>query len=401
MMTDPELPEARARRGRPVTRILSAVGALLLFAATATFSYQLGARSGVPAAEPAPPTVEALEPIEELFQDLSSSAVEAPDDAALVEGGIEGMLDTLNDDYARYYDASDFAAFNAQLDGSFSGVGLLLEETPEGPVVVSVLEDTPAEEAGIEEGERIIGVDGEDLRDASIEEVVSRVKGEAGTEVRLELAGGPDGIREVTVTREDIDLPTLEQRVLDDGVGYIRLLQFTNQAGEDVRNAVEDLIAEDVPGLVLDLRGNPGGLLEEAVDVTGIFIEEGPVVSVQERVGERKTLDATGDAYEDLPLVVLVDGGSASASEIVAGAVQDRDRGTIVGERTFGKGTVQTIRTLSDGSGVKFTTARYFTPSGDSIEGVGVAPDRRVAEDDEQLAAAQQALDALTTASAQ
>ena len=405
-MTDEEFIEPYRSRGRTLSRALWALGVVLLLVASTTFAYQLGLRQRVGAgADRGLTATSELAPVEELYEDLTSSAAEAPDSEQLVRAGIQGMLDTLNDDYARYYSPSDFAAFNAQLDGSFSGVGLLLEEAPEGPVVVSVLENTPAERAGVEEGERIVGVDGKDMRDASLEEIVMLVKGEAGTEVTLRLAGGAQGAREVTLVREDIEIPVLEHRTLDNGLGYIRLLQFSGHSGSDVRDAVEGFVEQDVRGVILDLRGNPGGLLNEAVDVAGVFIEDGPVVSVQERITERQELDATGDAYEDLPVVVLVDSGSASASEIVAGAIQDRGRGTIVGERTFGKGTVQTIRTLSDGSGVKFTTARYFTPSGDSIEGIGVAPDKRVAagdtEVDEQLAAAEKALDALLADSAQ
>jgi carboxyl-terminal processing protease len=158
---------------------------------------------------------------------------------------------------------------------------------------------------------------------------------------------------------------------------------------------VRRLLAEGATGVVFDLRRNPGGYLDEAVDVTSVFVEDGPIVSVEERGRPKQTLSAVGTAATDLPLVVLVDQGSASASEIVAGAIQDLDRGTVVGEKTFGKGTVQTVRRLADGSGVKFTTARYFTPSGDSIEGVGVVPDEQVSGDGAQLEAARRALAAM------
>ncbi|MDP9406000.1 MAG: S41 family peptidase [Actinomycetota bacterium] len=333
--------------------------------------------------------------IDEVFAKVDAGAVEQPDDDELVEGAVNGMLEALGDPYAEYYDAEAFTAFNDLLDGEFSGVGLVLEEKPAGVTVVTVLEGAPAARAGVEVGERIVSVDGKDVRDLPIDVIVDRVKGDAGTEVTLGLAGGSAGRREITLTRERIDVPNIESRLLDDGGGYVKLLQFSSDSGDRVRKAVDDLVDAGARGIVLDLRGNPGGLLPEAVNVASVFIEEGPIVSVREREAAPKTLTARGDARESLPLVVLVDKGSASASEIVAGAVQDAGRGTIVGQPTFGKGTVQTIQELTAGGGLKFTTAEYFTPSGDSIEGVGVRPDEVVEGADAQLSAAQRALRAM------
>ncbi len=186
--------------------------------------------------------------------------------------------------------------------------------------------------------------------------------------------------------------------MLAGGAGYVQLRQFTSGVGADLRDEVDKLVERGAKGIVLDLRGNPGGLLNEAVDVGSVFIEQGRIVSVKERGTRARVYNAQGDALEDLPLVVLVNKGSASASEIVAGAIQDADRGTLVGQRTFGKGTVQTIHRLDSGGGVKYTTAEYFTPSGDSIEDVGVKPERKVVGEKEQLAAARNALKALIAA---
>jgi carboxyl-terminal processing protease len=305
------------------------------------------------------------------------------------------MLGTLADPYATYYDADAFASFSSELEGRFSGVGLRLEESPEGLQVVTVFEGTPAGSAGIEVGERIVSVDGRDVRGLPIETVVKLVQGLEGSHVTLGLEAGSAGPRSLTLTRARIDVPNIEARLLPDGVGYVQLVQFSDDAAERVREVVRRLLAEGATGVVFDLRRNPGGYLDEAVDVTGVFVEDGPIVSVEERGRPKQTLSAVGTAATDLPLVVLVDQGSASASEIVAGAIQDLDRGTVVGEKTFGKGTVQTVRRLADGSGVKFTTARYFTPSGDSIEGVGVVPDEQVSGDDAQLEAARRALAAM------
>ncbi len=346
--------------------------------------YLLISRGTAAGSSPSADAVADLDPVIELYEALNENAVDAPDAEKLVDGAIQGMLDQVDDDYARYFPAEDFEDFNASLDGTFSGVGLMLTDTPDGPVIVSVLEGTPAEEAGIEEGERIVSVDGEDVSGDPLEQIVAKVKGEAGTTVTLGLAGGDEGRRTLEITRAEFDLPLTTREMLDGDIGYVRLYQFAQNAGERVRRDVRALLDDGARGIVLDLRTNPGGLLDEAVSVASVFVEDGEIVSVQKRRGEREMYDAVDDAFEDVPLVVLVNERSASASEIVAGAVQDADRGPIVGETTFGKGTVQTIAQFSDGSGAKFTTARYFTPSGDSIEGVGVEPDVGVALDDDE-----------------
>lgn len=327
----------------------------------------------------------------DVYERISSEAVDPPSHEELLEGAIEGMLEQLDDPYAMYYDTAEFTAFSELLDGTFSGVGVTVEETPEGVVIVSVLPGSPAEAAGLESGERIVTVDGEDVREAPLQAVVQQVQGEEGTVVRLGLEGGSQGPREVEVTRAQIERPLVEVERLDDGFAHVRLFQFSENVGDRLRKVVEQSVAEGAQGVILDLRGNPGGLLREAVNVASVFIEEGTVVSVQERGRERQSFEASGGAI-DVPLVVLVDAASASASEIVAGAVKGLDRGLVVGTPTFGKGTVQTVRPLADGAGLKFTTAEYFTSSGESIEGTGVAPDRVVTEPDQQLAAAQEAL---------
>jgi carboxyl-terminal processing protease len=346
--------------------------------------YLLVTRGTAAGSSPSTDALNDLEPVIELYEALNESAVDAPDAEKLVDGAIEGMLDQVDDDYARYFPAEDFEDFNASLDGTFSGVGLMLTDTPDGPVIVSVLEGTPAEEAGIEEGERIVTVNGEDVSGDPLEQIVAKVKGKAGTTVSLGLAGGDEGRRTLEITRAEFDLPLTTREMLEGDIGYVRLYQFAEDAGGRVRTEVRALLDDGARGIVLDLRNNPGGLLNEAVSVASVFVEDGEIVSVQKRGGDRESYDAVDDAFEDVPLVVLVDDGSASASEIVAGAVQDADRGSIVGETTFGKGTVQTIAQFSDGSGAKFTTARYLTPSGDSIEGVGVEPDVEATLDDDE-----------------
>jgi len=397
-------PPAPPRRHRAAgRRFLAALCTMLLVGSLTLVAYRAGEERAA-ADESALPAD--LAPLADLYERIQRDAVRVPDDDALLEGAIEGMLGTLDDPYAAYYGIEDFAAFNQLLDGQFSGVGIVVEEAPEGLTVASVLDGTPAADAGVEPGELIVSVDGKDVRDLPSEGIVGLITGEAGTDVTVGFSGGEAGPRELRMTRAEIALPDVDQRLLEDGLGYVQLLQFSQAAGDRVRDATEELVAQGARGIVLDLRGNPGGLLGEAVDVASVFVEDGLVVSVRSRQAEgelrpaAQEYTAQGDALEDLPLVVLVDEGSASASEIVAGAVQDLDRGEIVGQATFGKGTVQTVQVLRDGAGVKFTTAEYFTPSGDSIEGVGVIPDREIEDPDAQLAAAQEALRSLVAGAA-
>ena len=382
-------------RPGPLRTVLVLAVVLLLGAASTTLAYRLGAAGASLGAVSAGGASD-LANVRRLLEEILADAVDHPDPDALVEGALEGMLAALEDPYARYYDPEEFLALSESLDGEFSGIGVRVQETPEGLAVSSVLPDSPAEEAGVEAGERIVSVDGQEVVDLPANEVVDLISGAAGTEVTVGFDGGSAGPREVTMTRRRLVVPAVDAEVLDSGLGHVRLRSFSRGVDGQVREAIDGLLEGGAPGIVLDLRGNPGGLLRESVEVTSLFVEDGLVVRVEagDRVQEHA---ADGDApYADLPLVVLVDGGTASASEIVAGALQDLDRAEVVGQPTFGKGTVQTVQELGDGAGVKFTTARYFTPSGDSIEGSGVTPDLAAAgEPEEQLAAAETALQAL------
>ncbi|QBI18776.1 S41 family peptidase [Egibacter rhizosphaerae] len=332
------------------------------------------------------PYPEELAPLIETFEELTEGAVDAPDADELLDAAIDGMLEELDDPYAEFYEPAEYATFSESLDGTYSGVGMELQETPDGLFIVTVFEGSPAQEAGLRSGDQIVEVEGEDVRDAPINSVVDEVRGDEGTEVSIGVERNGEELH-FDVGRAEIEIPLLDAELLDDGQGYVELNQFTSGAGDTVREAVNGLLDDGADGLVLDLRGNPGGLLNEAVEVASVFVDEGPVVTV-EASDEAETFEASGDAV-DAPLVVLVDGGSASASEIVAGAIQDAGRGQLVGEPTFGKGTVQAIRSLSDGSGLKFTNAQYFTPSGESIEEIGVQPDRLVEVDEDEAAEAE------------
>ena len=376
-------------------RLVAPIAGLLgfvLLAGLMTASYRLGAAdSGLP---------DEFDVLADIYAQVHAEAVREPDDEALAEGAATGMLAGLGDPYASYFDAESFGRFSELLDGTFTGVGLLLEEAPGGVLqVVKVIEGGPAAAAQVEVGERIVSVNGEPVAGLPSDEVVARVRGPEGTPVTVGFEGGSQGPRELELVRARLELPVIEHELLDDGLGLVALQEFPEDAGERVRAAVQDLVAQGAKGIILDLRGNPGGLLSEAVSVTSVFIEDGPVVSVKERDRPLRTYDAEGDAYADIPLVVLVDKGTASAGEIVAQAVKSRGRGQLVGTTTFGKGTVQVVRPLEGGAGVKFTIAEYLGPRQESIEGKGVAPDV-VAEGtaDEQLAAARAALQAMLAA---
>jgi len=385
-----------------VTRIVALMLSFSVVAGLVLGAYRLGARDrltelggdggGLPA-------------VEEAYRRISAQAVEPPEEDELVRGAIEGMVGTLDDRYAEFYDAAEYQTLNAQLGGTIVGIGVVLEDTETGLVVQSVLPDSPAREVDLRPRDSIVTVDGEDVRDLPSDLVVDRVRGDEGTEVTLGVERDGAAPFEVTVTRREIRVPNVQTARLEGDVGYVQLRQFTDVAGDEVRDAVRELVDGGARALVLDLRGNPGGYLPEAVEVAGAFVGDREVVSVgaePETAREYRTPD--DPVAPDAPLAVLVDGGSASASEIVAAALQELDRAQIVGETTFGKGTVQTIAPLPGASGgIKLTTARYYTPDGDSIDGVGVTPDQEVeapedvaigpeAPDEPQLAAARRLL---------
>lgn len=401
---DPAPPLERPRARWP-WRLLAVLSVLVVTAALVVSAYRIGAEGGgglveVPIGGSQRVPSE-LEPLTELFRAIEDQAVDPPDGAVLAEAAIEGLLEALEDPYARFYDPTAYGNVSDQLDGTYSGVGMELQDSPEGLFIVRVFEDAPADRGGVRAGDRIVGVDGANVEDDPIEAVINRIRGEPGTEVELELAREDGDTYTTVLERAEIAIPRLVVETADSGASHVQVRSFSSGLGEELREVIAALPDGGASGVVLDLRGNPGGLLREAVSVAGAFLDEDEVVvRVVERGGEEEVLRASGDSLEDLPLVVLVDGLTASAAEIVAGALQDAGRAQLVGEPTFGKGTVQTIRALSDGSGAKFTTAAYFTPSGTSIEEVGVQPDLDVAadpdaEEDPQLTAALDQLRAL------
>ncbi|MBR1217048.1 S41 family peptidase [Bradyrhizobium sp. U87765 SZCCT0131] len=326
----------------------------------------------------------------DVFERVRSDYVEKPDDGKLVESAISGMLSGL-DPHSSYMDAKSFRDMQVQTRGEFGGLGI--EVTMEDGLikVVSPIDDTPASKAGILANDIITNLDDEAVQGLTLNQAVEKMRGPVNTKIKLKIVRkGADKPIEVTLTRDNIRVRSVRARVEDGDIGYIRITTFNEQTTEGLKREITNLTsqigADKVKGFVLDLRNNPGGLLEEAVSVSDAFLERGEIVSTRGRNAEetqrRTAKPKTADLIKDKPLIVLINGGSASASEIVAGALQDHKRATLLGTRSFGKGSVQTIIPLGSGNGaLRLTTARYYTPSGKSIQAKGIIPDIEVLQD--------------------
>lgn len=323
-----------------------------------------------PAAQPA-----GWQLVDQVRRYLKERYVEPLDDQRLIEGALRGMVEATGDRYSMYYSPQQYTQYRERFNESFGGIGIQVELKDNYVTVVRPIKGTPGERAGLRTGDRIVGVDGKDVTQMSLDEVVALIRGPVGTPVRLTISREPYKTRfDVTITRALIPRPQGAAYMVEPDIGYIRIEEFNENVHKRVEAALADLRRKGMKGLILDLRQNPGGLLEEAVEVASLFVGPGPVVHIVQRDGQRETRSSKGRGF-DLPLVVLVDGGSTSAAEIVAGAIQDRKAGVLVGSRTFGKGSVQSFFDLPGGSGLKLTTARYLTASGRSIHQVGIEPD--------------------------
>lgn len=327
---------------------------------------------------------EAARAFAEVLERVKHDYVEDVDDEELIESAIRGMIAEL-DPHSAYLDADEFQEVRISTTGSYSGVGLEVTSQDGQIVVVSPIDDTPAFHAGIEPGDIIVKVDGYDIDTGNTDNAVRRMRGSPGTEVDVEVlrAGEPEPLA-FTLKRERIRVASVRGRTLEDGFGYLRITQFSETTGRDLRDSVRRLRDSNggaLKGVVLDLRNNPGGVLDSAVAVSDAFLDDGIIVTADGRTRDSnfKHEAEPGDLLNGASMVVLVNAGSASASEIVAGALQDHERALIMGDRTFGKGSVQTVMRLSRGGALKLTTSKYFTPSGDSIHDLGIIPDVEIA----------------------
>jgi carboxyl-terminal processing protease len=323
----------------------------------------------------------------EVLERVKQDYVEPVDDSDLIESAVRGMVTGL-DPHSQFLNSQEYEEIRISTTGNYSGVGLEVHiDQAKGTVtVVAPIEGAPAETAGIRAGDSILSIDGFAVDQGNMNDMIGRMRGKPGTpvEIIIERLGEPEPI-EFNLKRSHVRVRSVRNEVLDSGFGYIRISHFSESTGRDLRSAVTELernSSEPLQGMILDLRNNPGGVLESAVDVSDAFLDGGLIVTANGRgVGANfRHVAESGDLLDGARLVVLVNGGSASASEIVAGALQDHDRAMIVGEKTFGKGSVQTVMPLSNGRAIKLTTSHYLTPSGDSIHGQGITPDLIIEE---------------------
>lgn len=295
----------------------------------------------------------------------------------LLEGAARGMVDSLDDPYSVFLNAQDFEDLQRYIQGTFGGIGVYVEVTKDKKLIVSSpIEGTPAYNAGIRRGDVIIKIDDTFTNELEYDEAVARMRGEPGTRVNISvMREGAAKLLEFALTRENIDIPTVESEVLDNGIGYLRLKVFASNSDTAVGQHLKGFSSRGVKAVVLDLRENPGGDLDAAVNIAQYFVPKGPVVYIVNRSGDIRTYAASEGNHLKLPLAVLINGGSASASEVLAGAIKDTQAGVLIGEKTFGKGIVQGIFTFNRGEGMKLTTSKYLTPNKTDIHEKGIEPD--------------------------
>ena len=306
---------------------------------------------------------------------------------SLMQGALRGMLESLDDPHSVYFTKEEMRSFQEDIKGKYVGVGMVIQKKVGEPLtVVSPVEDGPAYKAGIKPKDKIVEIDGESTYNLTSEEASKRLKGKANTTVKVKVFREVNKMTKVfELKRETIELKYVKSKMLDGGIGYLRLTQFGDNVYPDMKKALENLQAKGMKGLIFDLRSNPGGELGQSIKIASMFIEKGKIVSTRQKKGEESVYTREGKYFGNFPMVVLINGGSASASEIVSGALKDHKRATLIGEKTFGKGSVQTLLPLPDGDGIKITIAKYYTPNGVSIDGTGIEPDKKVEDKDYYL----------------
>ncbi len=362
-----------------------------------------GAESAIPGAQALDPD---LDQLREIMGKIAHSYVDPVSKETLIDGAVGGMLKSLDDPYTKHMKNEDYETFQEHTAGQFGGVGIELGIREKRLTVIAPINGTPAAKAGVQAGDIISKIESTSTKDMTLDQAVNLIRGPVHSDIKLsfEREGADDFSR--VITRDNIKMPNIDSKVIGEDLGYIMLHSFNRDASADVSKELEKLKKKNVKGIIFDLRNNPGGLLDEAVDVTGIFISDETVVKIKSRTGKAEELVTRRGGDDDIPLVVLINRGSASASEIFAGAVSDLDRGILIGEKSFGKGSVQTVLSLNDESGLVMTTAKYLTPKNRSLNKKGIKPDIKVkiaeedfhkmgTDDDVQLQKAQETLRAL------
>ncbi len=333
---------------------------------------------------------------------ISRLMSESADDEVLTERAITTMLDSLDDPFSGYMDKESVDMLDAQLAGSFFGIGVSMTQARNDIKVERVIEGTPAEAAGIQVGDIVVSVDGTDVTEMDINDVVAMIRGEENTHVKVGVKrSGVSGVIEYDLVRVKIELPVIETSMREGDIGYIIFTDWTRDSAELLTSAMQELQGQGAKGLILDLRVNPGGLMDPAIKSADLFLSEGNIVSSKGRIaGSTSTYDATEGVVWDYPIVILTSRGTASSSEIFSAALHDNSRAVLVGQTTFGKGEIQTLKRQADGSALRITIALYYTPDGTSINDEGIVPDVIVSnpemgEEDLQLAAAERVVTAM------
>lgn len=303
----------------------------------------------------------------------------------LIDGAVKGLFEGLNDPYSQYLNKKEFEDLMEYTKGSYSGIGVIVTPGEDGLItVVSPIEDTPGYKAGLKAGDKIVKVNGKDVTAKEMDKAISMMKGQAGTDVTITLIRDNKKPFDVTLKREEIRLKTVKSQVLENDIGYIRITTFDEKTASEFKQNLNDLKAKNIKGLIIDLRDNPGGLLDQCKEIADELLGKATIVYTKDNKGKKEYLKSDGKQI-DIPLTVLVNKGSASASEILSGAIRDNKAGTLIGTTTFGKGLVQRVKPLKDGSGFKLTIAQYFTPSGEYIHGKGIKPHIVVEKVEDQL----------------
>lgn len=308
------------------------------------------------------------------YRFIETKYVNDTDDVKLIDGAIDGMVKSLNDPHSNYLSPKMYKTLMEQTEGSFAGIGVVMGMDNEQKIhIVGIMKNSPGQKAGLQEGDEILAVDGVPVTQMAFDEVAAHVRGQAGTDVVLTIMRD-NANQDITITRDNIKLKTVGHKMLDNNIGYIQIVSFSEDTANEFNEAYNDLKNQGMKALVLDLRNNPGGLLTTCVEIAKKLVPKGEIVSIVDKQGNKETYSSSLEAPE-YPLAVLINKNSASASEILSGAIQDTKAGTIIGNISYGKGSVQTILPMFEDDAVKLTIAKYYTPSGRSIDGTGITPD--------------------------
>ncbi len=365
-----------------MTKTIKIIAVTILLAATIALSFGAGCVLGVKTS-PEPD----LDIVEEAWSIIFQDYVERDqlDPNKLTQGAVRGMVEALDDPYTSYLDTTAYELWTRSIEGKFEGIGAYVEVKDEQITIVAPIPDSPAEQAGIRAGDVILEIDGKSTEGMSLIEAVLNIRGPQGTPVALlVLHQGETEPEVIKIIRSEIELPSVDSEMKED-IAYIEISYFSERTAQELAPVLES-ITQEATGIILDLRSNGGGLLDTVIDVTSFFLNEGVVMDMVDNQGQHTIYSVkTSQITTDLPMVVLVDGYSASGSEVLTGALQDYGRATIAGARTFGKGSVNILRPLKDGSGLYITTARWFTPTGRLIEGEGLTPDYELEEDEDAI----------------